>query len=268
MKRRNLILLLGGASSGAMSVGTGAFSSMEAERGVSVDVVNDDEAFVGYETPNDGTTVSNGDVITLVRVKNRFDHEVTIIKIEVRSGEDVLGEISYDPDKTIGIGEDVAIKAPMTGIAPGEDAHIEITITVEGSGVTARLFGDTETRRFTIKRDDVEVITGSSSGVDFNGAGNAKILGGDETETADVYLKSPENIGGDDVTTRKDEEIDTGHKIRGQLDGASGDTIVGVRLNGTVYVHPQWNPEECGLDQPNNGGLGDESDYPPSCSLD
>jgi len=33
MKRRNLILLLGGASSGAMTIGTGAFSSAQVERG-------------------------------------------------------------------------------------------------------------------------------------------------------------------------------------------------------------------------------------------
>jgi len=45
MKRRELILLLGGASSGAMSVGTGAFSSVEAERDVEEDVVDDENAF-------------------------------------------------------------------------------------------------------------------------------------------------------------------------------------------------------------------------------
>ena len=44
MKRRELILLLGGASSGAMSVGTGAFSSVEAERDMAVRVVDDENA--------------------------------------------------------------------------------------------------------------------------------------------------------------------------------------------------------------------------------
>ncbi|MDZ5813172.1 hypothetical protein U4E84_17730, partial [Halorubrum sp. AD140] len=217
----------------------------------------------------------NGDEITLVRVKNRFNHDVSIVDLEVGEGEDVLDEISYDPDDRddqdnpeIETGEDIAIKAPVTGITPGEDAHIEISITVEGSGVTAQLFGDTETRRFTIKRDDVEAITGDSSGVYFNGAGNAEILGGDETETVDVYLKSSGNSGDDEVTTREDEEIDTGQKISGQLDGDSSDTIVGVKLDDTVYVHPQWNPEDCDLDQPNPGGLGDEGDDRPSCESD
>jgi hypothetical protein len=269
MKRRNLILLLGGASSGAMSVGTGAFSSMEAERGVEVNVVEDDEAFVGYETPSDGTTVSNGDEITLVRVENRFDHDISIVDVEVGEGENVLGEISYNPDETeIETGKDVAIEAPVTGIPPDEDADIEITVTVEGSGVTAKLFGDTETRRFTIERADVETITGSSSGIYFYGAGNAEVLGEDRTETVDVYLISPGNSGSDEVTTREGQEIETGNKIRDQVDDANGDTIVGVELDDTVYVHPQWNPEDCGLDQSNNGGLGETQEGLPSCASD
>ena len=161
MKRRNLILLLGGASSGAMSVGTGAFSSMEAERGVSVDVVDDDKAFVGYETPNDAP-VSNGDEITLVRVENRFNHDVSIVDVNVEERADVLGEISFYQDEKkikedvpiIGSGGDVEIKAPVNWNQSDEEADIEITITVEGSGVTAKLFGDMETREFTIEREN------------------------------------------------------------------------------------------------------------------
>ncbi|WP_251133176.1 hypothetical protein [Halorubrum sp. 2020YC2] len=72
MKRRNLILLLGGASSGAMSVGTGAFSSMEAERGVEVNVADDENAYIRYETPSDGASVEYGQQVTLVRVRNQF----------------------------------------------------------------------------------------------------------------------------------------------------------------------------------------------------
>jgi len=49
MKRRHLILLLGGASSGAMSIGTGAFSSVEAKRGVAVNVVEDENAYLGLQ---------------------------------------------------------------------------------------------------------------------------------------------------------------------------------------------------------------------------
>jgi len=79
MKRRHAILLLGGASSGAMSVGSGAFSSVEAERGVEVNVVDDDGAYLGIKQVNrylptdsdtqttDSTDYSPSDV---VQVKN------------------------------------------------------------------------------------------------------------------------------------------------------------------------------------------------------
>ncbi|WP_066413898.1 hypothetical protein [Halorubrum aethiopicum] len=281
MKRRRFILLCGGASSGALSVGTGAFSSMEAERGVSVDIVSDEQAFVGYDTPNDGTTVTDGSEITLVRVENRFNENISIVDVTVGEGKDVLGEVSYTQDE-IGTGDHLAIKAPVTGIAPGDHADIEITVTVEGSGVTAQLFGDTETRRFSIKReedddgdgeegdgeegDGEEAISGSSSPVDFSGGGNAEILGEDRMETVDVYLLGSERGGGNEVTVREGVEINTKQKIRGQL--GSGDTIVGITLNGTVYVHPQWSAEQCDLDQPNNGGPGQEQDDPPSCETD
>ncbi|SNR30263.1 hypothetical protein SAMN06266787_1011063 [Halorubrum ezzemoulense] len=272
MKRRNLILLLGGASSGAMSVGTGAFSSMEAERGVSVDVVKDSRAFVGYKTPNDGSTVSEGDSITLVTVTNRFNHDLSIAEVEVGEGDDILGEVEYDSGD-FGSGKEQSIKAPVSGIDSDEPVGIEVTVTVEGSGVTAQLFGDTETRRFTIEREDETdegngAVSGSSNGVDFSGGGNAEILGEDRTETVDVYLISPGKSGSDEVMTREDERIETKHKIRGQLSGASGNTIVGVKLDDTVYVHPQWSAEDCGLDQHNNGGPGETRENPPSCESD
>lgn len=54
MKRRKFILLLGGTSAGALTVGSGTFSSAAAERGVNISIVPDNQAFVGYEVQGDG----------------------------------------------------------------------------------------------------------------------------------------------------------------------------------------------------------------------
>ena len=116
MKRRNLILLLGGASSGAMSVGTGAFSSMEAERGVSVSVENDKDAYIRYEKPNNGAETECGEEITLVRVRNQFGGNQALALVGVEYEDegvdgDVLNNVtveryesSEDPDEELNEG--------------------------------------------------------------------------------------------------------------------------------------------------------------------
>ncbi|MFW6382634.1 MAG: hypothetical protein ACOCZD_01180, partial [Haloferacaceae archaeon] len=170
MKRRTLILLLGGTGSAALSTGTGAFSSMEAERGVSVNVTNDEDAFVRYETPNDGAETEDGEQVTLVRVRNQFggNQELALIGVEYED-EDALRNVRVeryegpeDPDEEFDeehfteVDEDhVRIKRgtadddypdPNEGdafgpgewvrivadahVPPGESADIEVTITV------------------------------------------------------------------------------------------------------------------------------------------
>jgi len=115
MKRRHLILLLGGASSGAMSVGTGAFSSVEAERGVSVNVVEDGEAYLGLEQVNKYLPVDGGNAQTVeseeyepndvVRIQNQFSDPLDLT-VTVESTEGVVSEDSVDiDDRLAGDGE-------------------------------------------------------------------------------------------------------------------------------------------------------------------
>ncbi|WP_435095792.1 hypothetical protein [Halorubrum sp. N11] len=265
MKRRNFILLLGGASSGAMSMGTGAFSSVKADRGVEVNVENDDSAYVGYkewdktipaDLRDDGT-------VHLVTVTNRFRNEISIVDVEIDDGRNVLTEVSYS-DSSFGTGEQEEITGRVEGLAPGESVQVEVTVTVEGAGVTAQLFGDTETRRFTIKRADQDVSFENAE-VEFFGGGNAEILGDDRDEIVDIY-RLVSNRGTNSIEEDTDVEVVTGQKLRGQLSGVEGDTIIGATLDGTTHVHPQWNSGDCNLDQPNNGGLGIPSNDPPGCA--
>jgi len=259
MKRRNLILLLGGASSGAMSVGTGAFSSMEAERGVEVNVVNDESAYVGYkewdktipaDLRDDGT-------VHLVTVTNRFRNGISIVDVEIDDGTDVLTDVWYD-DSSVGTGKEAEITGRVEGLSPDESVEVEVTVTVEGAGVTAQLFGDTETRRFTIERVDQDISLENAE-VEFFGAGNAEILGEDRNETVDIHLLGQ---GVSSINVVEDKDIDTSKNLKNQISG--GNTIVGVTLNNTTYVHPQWDPGICGLSTPNNGGFGKPSSRP-SC---
>ena len=245
MRRRNLILLLGGASSGAMSVGTGAFSSMEAERGVEVNVVEDDEAFVGYETPeeneNGNVPVSDGDRLTLVTVRNRFssNHAIGLVGFEIDDdGKDIIEDVSVDvepPDKSekdpssiedLGKEYDIQstektfkppgkaqITANIDGISSGQTVDIEVTVTVKGTGVAARLFGNT--RMFTIEGTGPARI----DALTFNGARNANADGASGTYTLDFWLVDKNDS--DDYITQEREWNGTGNVNSGNGQGNS-----------------------------------------------
>jgi hypothetical protein len=113
MKRRNLILLLGGTGSAALSTGTGAFSSASADRSVEVSVVEDENAYVGYmalpEVEEDeeqggggqdkkSMTVEDGDRVTLLRVANRFPENsgIGIVGIEFADNEDLFTNLAVE----------------------------------------------------------------------------------------------------------------------------------------------------------------------------
>jgi len=231
MKRRHLILMLGGTSSGALSVGTGAFSSARMERGVNVSVADDENAFVRYETPSDEAVIEQGgERITLVRIRNQFggNQRIALVGVDIDADPDVLSEIkaerkltngddpadpedveppdegAFDPihDVTIVRGSDADdFPDPDEGEAfgpggwarvvadanpyPGQEVDIEVTITVkgiEGTGVSARIFGDTRT--FTIEGKTPDEI----EGLTFNGARNANADGASGDYTLDLWF--------------------------------------------------------------------------------
>ena len=269
MKRRNLILLLRGASSGAMTVGTGAFSSAQVERGVEVNVVDDEDAFVGYETPRDGSTVSDGERITLVEVRNRFgaNQEIATVGVGIEGGEEAFTEywVERKSGTDDGFGEveqativegspaTEAIETPENGFGPGGreriraevgdlDPNSEVTVVVtiiikgiEGTGVTAQLFGDT--RSFTIEGEEVDPVDDITE-VKFPGNnGNIRIKTENERASGTVSARAYyTEQGGDDSTVNRTDFFDIpvneslGFKNFGGDN--NGPTIVGASIAG------------------------------------
>ena len=276
MKRRNLILLLGGASSGAMTIGTGAFSSAQVERGVSVSVTNDEDAFIRYETPNDGAGIDQGgERITLVRVRNQFggNQEIGLVGVEYEADDEVLKDVTVERKKTgadpgdvgdfddedfedvdeehvgikpgsadsfpevneddaFGPGEWVRIVADAH-VSPGETVEIEVTITVkgiEGTGVSARLFGDT--RQFTLTGRGIEDVV-------FDGNGNAETV--PDVGTVDVEARFGGTGEGSDPNTVTDLSWDTSNKIDDAISGSDNSgKLLAVRFTATgrIFVNP------------------------------
>lgn len=94
MDRKKLFFGLGVASGGAAMVGSGAFSSMQAERGVSVEVVGDKSAFLALEPaggPNGQYATVTDDGLLEVQISEEND-QITGEGLNPRSYTD-LGEV-------------------------------------------------------------------------------------------------------------------------------------------------------------------------------
>jgi len=253
MKRRNLILLLGGASSGAMSVGTGAFSSVEADRGVEVNVVDDDEAYLGI-TVNEETDE--------VQIKNQFtdhldltvtlksaDSEIDAIGVEgaITFVDETGGESDIEVDDESGQGE----------LGPGNEAHVRIEFDEAGEASFTLLFeGEAsgasvdKTREFTLRpRDVTEHVTK----VRFPGnSGKLRILTGESNGNSGVdgVVRAKLYCEDDDGNVTSGDEFEyvlVNEKLGIEdFDGALDGSIAGIEIKGIEGIFEKTDSSDNG----------------------
>lgn len=109
MKRRRFILSTGVAASGAgLLVGSGAFSRVESQRNVTIEVVGDDDAYLRliYE---DAEVICEEEIV-LVTIQNQLKHAFEIVDISLDFDEDhlIIGEPAF-PD-SLDVGETGEVK--------------------------------------------------------------------------------------------------------------------------------------------------------------
>jgi hypothetical protein len=292
MKRRNLILLLGGTGSAALSTGTGAFSSASAERDVEVSVVDDEDAYVGYQTlpggddegdDTDGDDeqkqlrVENGTYYALVRVLNQFPDSagIELVGVDFAEGKHLIDHfgVALSTDDDYELMEDGEVRQPKMidgplpsgSFTPGSYAdvlakisggpgkyHVAVTVRVEGVDSGVSAEVFGDTREFTLIRP-VE-------GVTFNGAGNASTTDGGAIIEAEAWFVE-ENEDDDLSDARVEEGIDwdTSQKLKHSMSGSEFDTsgkLVAVRFPKTeqTFVHPNYDVDNDEL--PSNWGSG------------
>ena len=148
-KRSSLVLIALAVVLG--TAGTGAFSSAETDRSVSVAVVDDDEAYVGYDPIEVNAT--NNETVALVTVTNRFQTPLDVTDVAVTEPPD--GNLTVDvnaPEQPAGIG--VGDAGEVMGVVgcegPVDGAEIGVTVSVSGTGVAATLLGEREHRTVTV----------------------------------------------------------------------------------------------------------------------
>lgn len=277
MKRRNLILLLGGTGSAALTTGTGAFSSASADRSVEVSVVEDENAYVGYkalpeveELSDDdrekkSITVEDGDRVTLLRVANRFPKNsgIGIVGIDFADNKDLFSDLAVElstDDEYEQMGDSEVRRGPFEdggpvrdeyAFGPGEyayvtaDVHgepgpydIEITIRVRGTEDTGVSASIFgDTRVFELHVTDPQPNAADINNVIFNGNGNA------ETDPKDVGKVGAEArfgaTGSNSPYTVTDIQWDTSKKLKSELTN-SGGKLLAVRFPETnrTFVNP------------------------------
>jgi hypothetical protein len=247
--------LLGGASSGAMSVGTGAFSSVEAERGVAVNVVEDDEAYLG---------IAVDEKTDDVQIKNQFTDHLNLT-VTLNSADSVIDEVEVEGPITFVDGTggetdvDVNDESTQGELGPGNEAHVRIDFDEAGEGSFALSFaGDAggasvdKTREFTLRpRDVTERVTK----VKFPGnSGNLRILTGesngnsgvDGVVSAKLYCEDDDgNVTSSDgfkyVLVNENLGVEGFH---GDLEGS----IAGIEIEGIkgVFVKPDSSDDSTG----------------------
>lgn len=140
-----LILVLVIVASTGLVFGTFGFTSISAERGVSVQVVDDQHAFVGYQSGD--LTVRDGETINLVTVTNQFPNTIDVTDVIIKDGNFTINDLTTP--NGISPGSSDMIRGTVDCI-PNKTQEIELTVTLTGGGVTAQIRGDTEMRDFTI----------------------------------------------------------------------------------------------------------------------
>lgn len=166
---RTLSIVLALLAATGLLVGSMGVTSVDAERGVSVAVADDDGAYVGYESSD--MTVADGERVELVTVTNRLHGDLTVEDVEISANSTSFTDPTHP---TMGSGESGTIEADVACDGGSTDT-VQVTVTVSGSGVWAKIFGDSESQD---REFDVTCVDPSASridGVDFKGAGPVRI---------------------------------------------------------------------------------------------
>ena len=132
MNRRAWVVVAAGLVALATTAGTGAVSSMSAERGMNVHVVDDKDAYLGLDVNT--TTTENGTEVN-VTVSNQFPSGATL-DVELRHDDVTLypgnhslesGETRWPTFENATCGEMVRITATGDGVTVELERRVDCT---------------------------------------------------------------------------------------------------------------------------------------------
>jgi len=239
------VALLVVASTGLV-FGSMGFSSVAADRGVSVAVVDDDNALVGYDTANQ--TVTGDEGVELVTVTNKLSSSASVTDVSVAPPNDE-SEVEVRDIQTPGsipTGESRTVDAAVD-CESGAAETLTVSVTVEADGVTAEISGDTATRSFEVACEDVEA---HDRGVRFSGNGNVHFDGWSQ-DTLNVTYWTETNDG---FEQHGPVDVDSSQKLKKSVSGGTTSVIaVYVDEANKTYFHPNFDTNTGEMGNPGQG---------------
>ena len=249
MKRRKL--LLGSSAllaSGAFISGSGAFSSVESEREISVAVANDKEAYLGLETDEDGEVT-----VGLLSAEGPFEAPQTItvgnhlteeLEVKIESDDAITLDSENDTSDSdsvrfdLGIGEYEDVEVDLK---ENEELDAELDITAEGDSVSVSAARNIKLEP-ALRID--EVI--------FQGAGGVDIHAISSGPSELVYWVA------DEIESTKSEEVSEDNSSNNHSSGSEGSGRSGSRSPGKItsfnrFEVPNFGPDDKLRGEPHGG---------------
>lgn len=175
MKRRTFLVSSGVAASGATLLGSGAFSSVEADREAKIEVVGDQDAYL-YLEYGDVQFGCEADGITIVTVGNQLKDDITDVEFDLQiDGSGVSVEDISVPDG-IALGEKVEITADLDCEDTQGSATASFDIDVSGNGASVEAH---RSEQFTIACECLDLT--AISFIAFCGGGSSLTVELEET---------------------------------------------------------------------------------------
>ncbi|MFC5279775.1 hypothetical protein ACFPM1_13555 [Halorubrum rubrum] len=131
---RTLSIVLAFAAAVGLVFGTAGFSAMEADRGLAVNVTDDESAYLGYEMTAETETANNSTTATAeAAYHNQFSGELTLdvtVEVDGQDRENASVTLTQGEAERIGVTE---------SCSSGETVHFTFVATGNGSGVNVSL---------------------------------------------------------------------------------------------------------------------------------
>jgi len=203
---KTLSIVLAFTAAIGMVLGSAGFSATDADRGVEVSVVDDEEAYLGVETV--GPVVAN-ESSTAVVYENGFDAELTDLSVNVVSTDPGVDVVVADAPERLDAGEsapvDVVVESESVGL---DSVEIQLAVTASGEGVSIE----------TSRTSEYDLITGGDAvEVVFSGGGNAEIHGPSGVFPLDVEVDTTDGDTVELEVTESGQTIRDGN-VTGQIE--------------------------------------------------
>jgi hypothetical protein len=130
-----------------LATSTGGFSAAEAERGVSVSVVGDDDAYISLVYPDDAKHVESGDVVTYLTVRNQFTEPVDLTvspEADTDGSELIVARLDDAVDERLDDGHERSLEARFDCPSnTGETERVTVSFDVTAAGDSVQAEADT-----------------------------------------------------------------------------------------------------------------------------